>query len=276
MRKGVTACLNTEVGEIDTGTAFRAKLKHGNRQGKVSARLGVIATGFELHSFQKMFKRRATNFLYGIQTDAVMNEVREVEVYFGENVAPGSFGWVVPTNGNTAKIGLIVKKAPAECLKRFLQNPRVQRRIDSFEGTMKCSPIPLKRIPKTYAERLVVVGEAAGQVKTTTGGGIYFGFLCAEIAAMTIMDAFARGDCSERALRAYEVRWRKRLEPELRSGILLRSIFSRLSDHQIDFLIDLAKRDGLMPVIDKASFDWHRDIASYLMRHFLNKKLFRK
>ena len=276
LRKGATAYLNTTVEEIDIDSAFKAKLKDGRKEEKVSAKIGVIATGFELHSFQKMFKRRATNFLFGIQTDAVMTEVHDVEVYFGENVAPGSFGWVVPTNGKSAKIGLIVKKAPAEFLKKFLQNPRIGQRIDSFESNIKCSPIPLKRIPKTYAERLVVVGEAAGQVKTTTGGGIYFGFLCAEIAAKTIVNAFKRGDYSEKLLREYEVLWRKRLEPELRSGILLRNIFSRLSDHQIDSLIDLAKRDGLMPVIDKASFDWHRDIISYLIRHFLNKKLFSK
>lgn len=72
-------------------------------------------------------------------------------------------------------------------MKRFLQNPLIQHRINAFEDNIKCSPIPLKRIPKSYGERLVIVGEAAGQVKTTTGGGIYFGFLCAEMAAQTIL-----------------------------------------------------------------------------------------
>ncbi len=275
LREGVHTYLDAKVEEIDIGSAFRIKLNNGRKEREFSARVGVIATGFEPNSFQRMFKR-TTKFLFGIQTDAVMEEVHDVEVYFGEKVAPGSFGWVVPTNGKSAKIGLIVRKHAAESLKRFLQNSNIEHRIDVLGDNVKCSPIPLKRIPKSYGERLVVVGEAAGQVKTTTGGGIYFGFLCAEIAAQTIIGAFKRGDYGEKVFREYEVLWRKRLEPELRAGILLRNIFSKLSDHQIDFLMDMARRDGLMPIIDKANFDWHKDIISYLIRHFINKKLFRK
>jgi digeranylgeranylglycerophospholipid reductase len=275
-KEGVNTYLNTKVEEIDiTGSAFRIKSDSGTKKREFSARVGVIATGFELHSFQKMPKR-PMHFLFGIQTDVIMENVKDVEVYFGEKVAPGSFGWIVPTNGKSAKIGLIVKKNPAEFLKQFLKSPHIERRINVFENNMKCSPIPLKRIPKSYAERLVVVGEAAGQVKTTTGGGIYFGLLCAEIAAQTILSAFRRGDYSESVFSEYEILWRKKLEPELKAGIMLRKIFSKLSDYQIDFLIDLAKRDGLMPIIDKANFDWHRDIISYLIRHFIHKKLLGK
>jgi digeranylgeranylglycerophospholipid reductase len=275
-KEGVTTYLNTKVEEIDiTGSAFRIKSDFGTKEREFSARVGVIATGFELHSFQKM-RERPMNFLLGIQTDVMMENVTDVEVYFGEKVAPGSFGWIVPTNGTSAKIGLIVKKDPAEFLKQFLKSPHIEHRINVFENNMKCSPIPLKRIPKSYAERLVVVGEAAGQVKTTTGGGIYFGLLCAEIAAQTILSAFRRGDYSESVFKEYEILWRKKLEPELKAGIMLRKIFSKLSDHQIDFLIDLASRDGLMPIIDKANFDWHKDIISYLIRHFIHKKLFGK
>jgi geranylgeranyl reductase family protein len=275
-KEGVKTYLNTKVEEIDiTGSAFRIKSDSGTKKREFSARVGVIATGFEVHSFQKMPKR-PMNFLFGIQTDVIMENVKDVEVYFGEKVAPGSFGWIVPTNGKSAKIGLIVKKNPAEFLKQFLKSPHIERRINVFENNMKCSPIPLKRIPKSYAERLVVVGEAAGQVKSTTGGGIYFGLLCAEIAAQTILSAFRRGDYSESVFKEYEIQWRKKLEPELKAGIMLRKIFSKLSDHQIDFLIDLASRDGLMPIIDKANFDWHRDIISYLIRHFIHKKLLGK
>jgi flavin-dependent dehydrogenase len=144
--------------------------------------------------------------------------------------------------------------------------------MNPCENKIKCSPIPLKRIPKSYAERLVIVGEAAGQVKTTTGGGIYFGLLCAEIAACTILKAFKCGEYGEKVFREYEILWRDKIEPELKAGIILRNIFSRLSDHQIDFLLDFARRDGLMPVIEKADFDWHRDIISYLMRHLITKK----
>ncbi len=276
VKEGATTHLNAKVDEVDvTGGAFKIRLNTGGEKREFSARAGVIATGLELNSFPGIFRRPA-DFLFGAQTEVLAEDVRDVEVYFGEQIAPGSFGWVVPTNGNSAKIGLIVKKNPVESLKRFLQHPLIAQRMNSRANNAKCSPIPLRRIPKSYGERHVIVGEAAGQVKTTTGGGIYFGLLCAEAASGTIIKAFRCGDFSEKAFKEYEDRWKSRIEPELRAGVILRNIFSRLSDRQIESLIDLAKRDGLLPVIDKASFDWHRDIVFYLIRHLINKKLFGK
>jgi digeranylgeranylglycerophospholipid reductase len=276
VREGATTYLNAKVEEIDVaGGSFKIRVNAGGEKKEFRAKAGVIATGLELNSFPGIF-RKPTDFLFGAQTEVLMEDVRDVEVYFGEQIAPGSFGWVVPTNGNSAKIGLIVKKNPAESLRRFLQHPLIAQRMNSRVNNTKCSPIPLRRIPKTYGERHVIVGEAAGQVKTTTGGGIYFGLLCAEAASGTIMKAFRCGDFAEKVFKEYEDRWKIRIEPELRAGIVLRNIFSRLSDRQIESLIDLAKRDGLMPVIDKAGFDWHRDVVFYLIRHLINKKLFGK
>lgn len=276
VREGATNYLDARVEEIDiSNSAFKITSKTEGEAKVFSSRVGVIATGFELKSLHRIFEKHKS-FLFGIQTDVKMEEVDDVEVYFGEKIAPGSFGWIVPTNCKSAKIGLIVKKNPADFLKKFLQSPPVKDRVKAWDNNVKCSPIPLKRIPKSYAERLVVVGEAAGQVKATTGGGIYFGLLCSEVAASTIMKAFQCGDYSEKAFEEYEITWRKAIEPELKAGSMLRNIFSKLSDCQIDFLMDLAKRDGVLPLIQKADFDWHKDLVSYLIRHLIHKNLFRK
>ncbi|MDP2753389.1 MAG: NAD(P)/FAD-dependent oxidoreductase [Nitrospirota bacterium] len=200
-----------------------------------------------------------------------MEGVSDIEVYFGKKIAPGSFGWIVPTNGKSVRVGLITKENAAEFLKRFLQNPLVTHRLDMRDNQTRCSPIPLGRIPKSYAERLVIVGEAAGQVKTTTGGGIYFGLLCSEIAVRTIIKALKSGNYSEKVFKEYETIWRSKIESELKAGLVLRNIFSRLSDHQIDLLMDLAKRDGILPIIRKSNFDWHRDLIASLLRHLLSK-----
>jgi digeranylgeranylglycerophospholipid reductase len=217
--------------------------------------------------------KRPMDFMFGIQTDVTMEDIGDIEVYFGEAVAPGSFAWVVPTNGRSGKAGLIVKKDPANFLKKFLRNPLIAKRLTACGSGMRCSPIPMKRIAKSYADRLVVVGEAAGQVKATTGGGIYFGLLCGEIAASAIVKAFRKGDCSGKMLKEYETEWRKRIEPELKAGVMLRNIFSRISDRQIDILMDLAKKDGIMPLVEKTHFDWHKDLVSHLVRHLISKIL---
>jgi digeranylgeranylglycerophospholipid reductase len=274
VREGAKTYLNKRVREIAvTADSFGVKLSDEKEDTSCSARVGVIATGFELNAIQGVLKR-PRGYLYGIQTEVAMEDISDVEVYLGEKIAPGSFSWIVPVSGKSAKIGLITKSNPAEFLKRFLENPLVAQRLLSCDRHMKCSPIPVKRIPKSYAERLVIVGEAAGQVKVTTGGGIYFGLLCAEIAADTIMKAFRSGNFSESLFSEYETNWKKRLEPELKAGLLLRNIFSKLSDRHIDILIDLAKRDGILPIIKQAGFDWHKDIISHIISHLLPKNLF--
>lgn len=238
-----------------------------------NSKVGVIATGFELTSLFG-FTNKVVDYSYGIQTEVIMNGVNDVEVYFGNDIAPGSFGWVVPINDETSKIGLITKKNPSVYLKNFLKHPFIYNRVREDYKRTKCSPIPLTTIPKSYAERLLIVGEAAGQVKTTTGGGIYFGFLCSEIAVETILKAFKHNNFSENFLSQYERKWRQRIESELKAGKMIRSIFSRLTDRQIDFIINLAKKDGIISVIKRSDFDWHKDIVSYLIRNFIPKKIF--
>jgi len=274
--EGATTYLNTKVEEINiTDGAFKIKVKTEGKEREFRSKIGVIATGFELNSLKEVLKRHK-DFLFGIQTDINIEGVNDVEVYFGKKIAPGSFAWVVPANGKSTKTGLITKKNPAEFLKKFLQNPLIAHRLNTCDIQAKCSPIPLGRIPKSYDRRLVVVGEAAGQVKTTTGGGIFFGLLCSEIAVKTIIKALKSGDYSERVFKEYEITWRSKLDPELKAGIMLRNLFSKLSDNQIDLLIDIAKRNGILPLIKKSDFDWHRDLIAALICHLFSKKIFGK
>jgi digeranylgeranylglycerophospholipid reductase len=273
---GATTYLDMRVDEIvSTNGDFRITVKKGKENREFKSKVGVLANGFELNTLRDIIKR-PKKFLYGIQTDAIMDNVSTIEVYFGNNIAPGSFGWVVPTGEKSTKIGLITKENPSSFLKKFLQNPLIKNRILSSDEHIKCSLIPFGSIPKSYAERLLIVGEAAGQVKTTTGGGIYFGLLCSAIAARTIKKAFQRGDFSAKMFKEYETTWKKTVEPEVKAGIKLRNLFSRFSDSQIDFLVDLAKRDGILPDIKNSNFDWQKDIILSLSRHLISKKLFRR
>lgn len=276
VREGATTYLGTRVEEITiTDGAFNVKVKTGGEEREFSAKVGVVATGFELNSLQGVVKK-PKDFSYGIQTDVGIEDVTDVEVYFGRNIAPGYFAWVVPTHNGSAKVGLIVKKNPEEYLKRFLANPLISSRVVAGDSRIKCSPIPFGRTPKSYAQRLIVVGEAAGQVKTTTGGGIYFGLLCSEIAVSTITEAFKRRDFGEKVFEEYEMNWRKKIGPELKAGMVLRNLFSRLSDHQIELLVDLVKRDGFLPIIKNHNFDWQKDLITSLLQKFFSKNIFRE
>jgi flavin-dependent dehydrogenase len=124
---------------------------------------------------------------------------------------------------------------------------------------------------------MIAVGDAAGQVKPTSGGGIYYGLLSAEIAADTLHQALADGDVSARRLARYEREWRKKLGRELRIGYWARKLFERLSDRQIDRIFELIKAGGIDEALLKAediSFDWHgRTILRLLKYQMVAKTL---
>ena len=145
-----------------------------------------------------------------------------------------------------------------------------QGKIVSPAAELNYGGIPLKPLARTYAERLVVVGDAAGQVKPTSGGGIYYGLLCADIAVGTLHQALEDDDLSARRLAGYERGWKKRLGRELKIGRWARKLFERLSDKRVDQMFGIIKDNGIDQALLKAedlSFDWHGKAILRLLRY---------
>jgi len=121
--------------------------------------------------------------------------------------------------------------------------------------------IPIEPIPRTYAAHVLAVGDAAGQTKPTTGGGLYYGLLCARIAAETLCEGLRDGELSARRLAQYEHRWRALLGRELQTALWFRRLIEGLSDQGLDGLFKLVQQNGFMQLVERrANFDWHRDL----------------
>ncbi|MGQ0732584.1 MAG: NAD(P)/FAD-dependent oxidoreductase, partial [Acidobacteriota bacterium] len=128
--------------------------------------------------------------------------------------------------------------------------------------------LPLGPVASTFGDRVLAVGDAAGLVKPTTGGGIRYSLLSGALAADTLDEALRRDELSGKALSRYERQWRRRLGQEIRVALAFRRIASRLSDDSIDQIIELARVNGVIPLLQEtASFDWHRKAAVALLAH---------
>jgi flavin-dependent dehydrogenase len=128
--------------------------------------------------------------------------------------------------------------------------------------------LPLGPIERTYGDRVLALGDAAGLVKPTTGGGIYYSLLSAALAAETLSELLPRDQLDAPSLSIYERRWRKRLGGELRWQLLLRRIAQRLTDEDINALFELARTDGIMPLVRRtAAFNHHREFITALFKH---------
>jgi len=115
---------------------------------------------------------------------------------------------------------------------------------------------------------VLVVGDAAGLVKPTTGGGIYYSLVSATLAAETLIAALRSDRLDGDGLAVYQQRWRQRLGPEFQTQLALRMLAQRMSDAEIDSLFDLALTDGVMPIVRRtARFNRHRDLIVALFKH---------
>lgn len=271
---GATLMTGSRVTAIHTERdGVRLEVRH--RPGTVRSRFVVIATGAGPKLTAQVGLGAPRSFVLGAQTECETIALNEVEIHLGRHIAPSNFAWVIPLQSGRAKIGLISHRDAGRRLREFLDSHTLDGRILSRNTPIQCSPLPLDTIPRSYADRALVIGEAAGQIKTITCGGIYYGFLAAEIAADVLHDAMVSGRHRASALAPYEKRWRALLQKELRIGLKLRSVFERFNDSRIEALFDLARRDGLMALIrEKANFDWHSDLVSTVFRHSMVNALF--
>jgi digeranylgeranylglycerophospholipid reductase len=183
-------------------------------------------------------------------------DVDMVEVYLGQKYAPGFFAWIIPKKDGCAKVGLATRTGdPREYLRRFMQKHPVasKRLMKSKIISRSMHPISLGgAIPKTYANGLLVVGDAASQVKSTTGGGIVFGLLCARIAGEVAYEAIEQRDFSEKLLSRYESQWKKQVGFDLTVMLNLRRMLNRLSDDKMDKIVNLCTRLEMNKVLEEA------------------------
>jgi len=274
---GVEYLMGSLVKDIEIhGDRVRVEGSRGGDRFSLEARTAVITTGFGSGLTQRSGLGKAGDFVIGAQAEVEVTGVDEVEVYFGREVAPGFFAWLVPTVPPKALVGLLSRREPKSYLHRMMALLSAGGKIVSDEAEPMYRGISLKPPARTYADRLLVVGDAAGQVKPTTGGGIYYGLLCAEIAAHHLYRAMESGDLSAKSLAGYEREWKRKLGWELKIGYWARRFYERLSDTKVDRAFDIIKANGIDQAFMEAkdlTFDWHGEVILRLLGHQVLSKI---
>ncbi len=279
LEEGVTFLPGSRVEDLQF-VADRVTVRYRAEQpakdsGEITAKMLVLATGAEFGLLKQAGLKGPPAYLQGVQTETEFNGMDEIEIYLGEEIAPRSFAWCVPLGQGKAKIGLTTERGSATRLSNLLQNPLLKENLKMPHGRARFRHIPFGMAEKSYNDRVLAVGDAAGQVKTTTGGGIYYGLIGSELAVETILEAFSKNDTSEKVLKKYEKKWKRVLKPEIHAGIFMRKIYAAFDDSKIDLAINLANNDGIRPLIlKKAKFDWQRGFLFSLLKKPIIQKLF--
>lgn len=224
----------------------------------VKARLCLAATGAANGLLQQAGLAQRQRWVLGARVEVDSNHLECIEIHFGRQNAPAGFAWVVPTGNGKARVGMLGPRCSAAQLRRFIGSDALADKVSMNGDKIQCRPIPLGPCRPSFGTSIMAIGDAAGQVKTTTGGGVYYGLLGAQAAVETADEAFRKGDFSARFLSRYERRWMKRIGGEQRVGMAFRKIGSALPDRQIDALFRLLKVTGMSRALSAgAQFDWH-------------------
>jgi digeranylgeranylglycerophospholipid reductase len=211
---------------------------------RVAARLVVGADGVASAVARAARIRRPVEILPAFEAEFPKSpgDPDQVEVYLGRTIAPGLFGWWIPDGSGGARVGVAVD---ADGTPARLYFERLLGRLATRFGSPLANPtsyvvsgIPIGELPRLHGDRVLLVGDAGAQVKPLSGGGIYTALRAAELAVEVGGAALAAGDLSSRGLAPYTTRWREELGDEFRRALYLRRILTRLSDAELDALVD--------------------------------------
>lgn len=157
-----------------------------------------------------------------------------VELFFGRKIAPNFFAWKIP-RGKTTEYGLAASKNHIEYFKKFLKSQNLKL------GKFHTHPICYGE-QNSVSNRILLVGDAAAQVKPFSGGGIIYGLISAKIASKAITKAFDKENFSEEFLRKnYDLIWKKKLLDKIKLGINIRNLLNQLNDRELTELFKILK-----------------------------------
>lgn len=162
------------------------------------------------------------------------------------------FGWVLPENDKRARAGVFGYKHAAAKLDEILKTRLPDCKTLAKQGGL--IPVYSPRL-NTYRDGTYLVGDAAGMVKATTGGGI--------VQALT---AAVQLEKSIRTRQNYESLWKQKLNKSLLLHLAARKVLDRFSDAQFNQLIDLTAQDKMKELLGTHSRDKPLDFAWNLIK----------
>jgi geranylgeranyl reductase family protein len=175
--------------------------------------------------------------IYAFQVEAEFSSknLNQVDVLIDDDISPGWFSWAIPVSKDLVRIGLGINKRenPREYFARLYSKWNVLKGFE--ENNIKnimAGLIPIGFINKSYTDNIMLIGDAACQLKPLSGGGLYLGLMSAKVCKEIAIEALKNNDFSESMLSRYHKGWVKSIGKEISLGLQLRKIFLNLSNQE--------------------------------------------
>lgn len=262
-----------------TGERAAVQFRHEQSYRTVQADVVVDASGHAAQ-FARKSGLPADRSRYGVGAEVDLYapnfDADQLILIVGSRVAPNGYAWAFPYGDRRVRVGVgIIHPDSNENPSRYLES--IQDRVPELAAMLRgAQPIEMHSgaIPSTppnkqlTADRLLVVGDAAGQASTLVGEGIRFALMAGDFAGNAIGELYPQREFGAQALYAhYEAPWRRRWGRSMRISYAVNRAIARYDDATWDDRVDLLK--GMSPELFSQTLhaDFSPALLLRLMRH---------
>ena len=237
--------------EIRVKTSFKEKTKHGVRTSvdEIGCKILVDCRGISA-----LINNQRDGILLSAQYEIYADWITDgkVEVYFDQIKYPGFFAWIIPSGKGVGKVGVAGKEINiSNTIEQFLKSKGKYSTIRKI-----FAPIWIKGPIKDFVStNVVIVGDAAGQAKPTTAGGIYSCGMGGFLAGNAITKYLETNERSD--LLQYQKFWHDKFGKEFEKQRLARKILEKVDNKTIDMIFDTITPEIISEISNKDDFDFH-------------------
>ena len=237
--------------EIRVKTSFKEKTKRGVRTSvdEIGCKILVDCRGVST-----LINNQRDGILLSAQYEVYADWITDgkVEVYFDQIRYPGFFAWIIPSGNGVGKVGIAGREINiSNIMEQFLRNKGRYSIIRKI-----FAPIWIKGPIKDFVSRdAVIVGDAAGQAKPTTAGGIYSCGMGGFLAGNAITKYLETDEYSQ--LQQYQKFWHDKFGKEFEKQRLARKILEKVDNKTIDMIFDTITPEIISEISNKDDFDFH-------------------
>ncbi len=169
---------------------------------------------------------------YQYEMVGVEHDPEYVDMYLGEDIAPGTYAWIIPKGEDVANVGTGARTPFMEegvsirdYQRRFVNEHEVasKKLVKAVPTAVKAGYIPVGGpLERTSTGNVLVVGDAGGHTIPTVGGGVPPGMIVGRIAGNAVADKIIEG----KPLNGFDDAWKNAIGDTLFNSLRLR----RMSD----------------------------------------------
>ncbi|MEM0201078.1 MAG: NAD(P)/FAD-dependent oxidoreductase [Candidatus Micrarchaeaceae archaeon] len=184
---------------------------------------------------------------YKAEYETILDDTQSVDLFFDKEISAGLFGWLCPNSKSILEVGIGInpgKYNSRAAFQKFISNNNIDNKLKNTTLLNEhASIIPMKLRKKIVDEKnnVILVGDSAGQVKPSTGGGIVFGGNAAIIAAEIIQKHLQ----NKTSLKEYEKLYKKKFVFDTKVHKLLNNFYSNASEKSLSLTMRVLNNIGM-------------------------------